>query len=198
MGAQINMLNIPNLLTLLRIVLVPVLAWLLLQHAYAAALAVFLAAGISDALDGFLARRWNQFTPLGAMLDPIADKLLTLTCVGLLAWQGLLPLWLALALVVRDLVIVAGAAAYHRLAGGLEMEPTRLGKLHTLVVFGLFALVLGNAAAVVATPDQMLPLFGLALLLTAASGLHYIWVWGRKAARLADRRQSRTLSNSNP
>jgi cardiolipin synthase len=179
------MLNIPNLLTLLRIVLVPVPAWLLLRHAYATALAVFLAAGMSDALDGFLARRWNQFTPLGAMLDPIADKLLTLTCVGLLAWQSLLPLWLALALIARDLVIVAGAAAYHRLAGGLEMAPTLLGKIHTSIIFGMFALVLANAAAVVATPDQMRPLFGLALLVTLASGLNYMWVWGRKAARLS-------------
>lgn len=187
MNVMANALNIPNLLTLLRIVLVPALAWLLLRHAYAAALVVFLAAGISDALDGFLARRWNQFTPLGAMLDPIADKLLTLTCVGLLTWQSLLPIWLALALIARDAAIVAGAAAYHRLRGGLEMAPTLLGKTHTFLVFGLFALILANAGELLSASEWLPFGFGLALVITAASGLHYVWVWGRKAAGLTAR-----------
>lgn len=182
-----NALSIPNLLTLLRIVLVPVLAWLQLRHAYAAALAVFLAAGMSDALDGFLARRWNQFTPLGAMLDPIADKLLTLTCVGLLAWQSLLPVWLALALVARDVAIVAGAAIYHRLAGGLEMAPTLPGKTHTFLVFGLFALILANAGELLSASEWLPFGFGLVFVVTVSSGLHYVWVWGRKAADLPAR-----------
>lgn len=177
-------MNIPNTITVIRMLLVPLLVYLLLHGAFGAAMWVFLAAGVSDALDGFIARRFGRFTRLGAVLDPLADKLLVVSSVLVLARLGSLPWWLALTIVARDLLIVGGAVAYCLRAGRLEMEPSVPGKMNTLVLVSLIYLVLGQEAGLVRVSGWLPVLFVLAFLTTVISGGHYVVVWGKKAHAL--------------
>ena len=180
--------NVPNILTLLRVLAAPLLAYFLMRHHYDYALYTFIFAAVSDALDGLIARRFNLSTYFGAALDPLADKLITLTCLLVLTFQALVPLWLTLAMVVRDTVIVAGAFAYHRLFGEVDIHPTRLGKLHTVAAFALFITVLANAARLIEITNY-LPIFFLLVLVFALGSLaQYVWLWGKKAEREAARR----------
>ena len=176
-------LNPANTLTLLRLLAVPGVAWLLETGRYAAAFWLFLAAALSDGIDGFLARRYGWTTPLGALLDTLTDKALGIATLLLLTWQDLIPWWVAGAIVLRDAVIVLGALAYRSLAGHLNIQPTWLGKTNTFLEFVLLCVVLAQAGL-------LLPLAGLARLLflvvfatTVGSGLHYVVVWGRRYRR---------------
>ena len=175
-------MNVPNAITSVRILLVPFLAYLLLHGAYGAAIWVFLAAGVSDALDGFIARRFNLCTRVGAVLDPLADKMLIVVSVLTLAWRGLLPWWLAFVIAGRDLIIVGGAAAYALRAGRVEMEPSVPSKVNTGVQITLVLVVLGTAAGVIRTAGWLPALFGIAFVTTVVSGVHYVVVWGLRAA----------------
>ncbi len=176
-------MNIPNAISLLRVLLVPLLLSFLLHGEFRAALWVLLAAGISDALDGAIARRFNMMTELGAFLDPLADKALIIASVVALAWIGLLPRWLAALVIMRDLIIMGGAAAYYLRAGQLKMAPSIPGKVHTFVLICTVILVLITAAGLAHT--AWLPaLFGCAFITTIFSGVHYVVLWGRKAANI--------------
>jgi cardiolipin synthase (CMP-forming) len=138
--------HLPNAITVLRVALIPLQAWLLLERDYALAFALFVASGLSDLADGFIARRWNLRTRFGAIADPLADKLTMLTVVLLLAMQGWLPWWFAALVIGRDLVIVAGAVAYHWVVGHVEMAPSWLSKLNTALEFAFLASVLAFGA----------------------------------------------------
>jgi cardiolipin synthase (CMP-forming) len=175
------MRHVPNALTLLRFLLIPVLVILLAQRRYDAAFAVFFVSALSDFADGVIARRWNARTRFGAIADPLADKLTMLTVTLTLAVQGLLPLWLVAAIVVRDVVIVGGALAYHYTVARYDVAPTLLSKLNTVIEFVTLALVLGTAADIVRAGNAMPMLFVLLLVTIVASGLQYVWVWGRRA-----------------
>src|SRR5512135_3451696 len=107
------MRHVPNLITALRFLLIPLLVVLLVGRRYEAAFAVFVVSALSDLADGVIARRWNARTRLGAIADPLADKLTMLAVTLVMTAQALMPVWLAAAIVVRDLVIVAGAIAFH-------------------------------------------------------------------------------------
>jgi cardiolipin synthase len=180
--------NVPNVLTLLRVLAAPLLAYFLLRAHYHYALYTFAAAALTDMLDGFVARHFNRTTEFGAALDPLADKLITLTCLLILTFQTLVPLWLTLVMVVRDAVIVAGAFAYHHLFGGIDIHPTRLGKLYTVAAFTLFIAVLANAAQLIAITNYSPIFFLLVLVLAVGSLAQYVWLWGKKAGREAARR----------
>ena len=121
------MRHIPNALTLLRFLLIPALVFLLAQRRYDAAFAVFVVSALSDFSDGVIARHWNARTRFGEIADPLADKLTMLAVTITLAVQGLLPLWLVVAILVRDVVIVGGGLAYHYMVGRYDMAPTLLG-----------------------------------------------------------------------
>jgi cardiolipin synthase len=177
-------MNIPNTITILRIFILPLLVYLLVNGSYTGALWLLAGAGISDALDGFIARRFGMITYLGSILDPLADKLLITVSALALAWTGLLPWWLAVVICLRDLVIVVGATAYYMRAGKIEMAPTIPGKLSTLLQFLLIFIVLGNASGMVRAAEALPALFLLVLLTALFSGGHYMLVWGRKAAAL--------------
>jgi cardiolipin synthase len=182
------MLNVPNAITLLRLALVPVLAVLLATGGYAAAIAVFLAAALSDALDGFIARRYAVSSELGATLDPIADKLSMFAATVLLAWDDLLPLGLAAAIVLRDVVIVGGVVAYRVLIGPVEMAPTRLSKINTTLEFALLLLVMAIGAGWLARSGWLTALFIAVGLTVVASGAQYVRIGVRKAAAARTRR----------
>ncbi|MFA9459419.1 CDP-alcohol phosphatidyltransferase family protein [Thiohalorhabdus sp. Cl-TMA] len=174
-------MNVANALTLLRLAAVPFLVLLLHEGRYREALVLFVLAGISDAVDGFVAKRFGQETQLGKVLDPIADKALVVTVYVALAWVALIPFWLVVAVVSRDLIIVGGALAYHYLTGALEMVPTFLSKLNTALQLALVTLVLVEAALPMGVHVWVDWLAVLVLVTTVASGLQYVVVWLRKA-----------------
>jgi cardiolipin synthase len=176
-------MTLPNVITLARIALIPVVAYALATHAYRVALPIFLIAALSDAADGYIARRFAMTSRLGAALDPIADKLNMLAATVLLAWQGLLPMWLAAAIIARDVVIVAGAVAYRTALGHLDVAPTRLSKLNTVIEFVLLLVVMASAARWIDAADVLPFAFAITGASVVASGVQYVWLWGRKALR---------------
>ena len=177
-------MNLPNLLTCLRILMVPVILVLLARGEYGAAMWLVLAAGVTDVLDGFIARRFGLATYLGALLDPLADKILIVSAVVVLARSGLVPWWLAAAVIGRDLVILGGAAAWYRKARRLDMEPTLLSKANTFVQITLVYLVIAHGAGLIRIAPLLPVLFILALVTTVVSGIHYVAVWGGRARTL--------------
>lgn len=176
------LLTLPNAITLLRVFLVPAVILCLLRHRYDAAFWLFVSAGLGDWLDGFLARRLNQVSRIGAILDPVADKMIMVSVSVILAWQCLLPAWFACVLVLRDVVIVLGALAYHFLFGHVEMAPTRLSKFNTLLAFAVLGATLAEANGMI-SPGPVLPAaYWIVLATLLASGVNYVWIWGHRAA----------------
>jgi cardiolipin synthase len=174
-------MNVANAITLLRLCLVPALAFFLLEGSYVAAFWTFVVASVSDGIDGFVARQFNQRTQIGAVLDPIADKLLILASVVMLAWIKVLPLWLAALMVGRDFVIVVGALSFRLAIGPYAMAPTALGKLCTFFQFSLLVVLLAHSAGYLDVGAYLPWLFAVVALFTLLSGIHYVWVWSRKA-----------------
>jgi cardiolipin synthase len=176
-----SMLNLPNALTLLRFALVPAIALHMLEGAFDTACALFLVSALSDLADGHIARRYNLRTRFGAVADPLADKLTMLTVALLLAWLQALPWWLALAVVLRDALIVGGALAYHLLIGPVDMAPSRISKLNTALEFTLLAAVLALQAGWLPDGAWHPALLAATLATLIASGTDYVVVWSRKA-----------------
>jgi cardiolipin synthase len=176
--------HLPNLITLLRIVLVVPLCRLIDDGNYASALVVAAVAGFSDAVDGFLAKHFGWQSWLGGVLDPIADKLLLTAGFVMLTLDASLPAWLTVIVVGRDIVIVAGALAYHRLVGRFDAAPTRLSKLTTVVQIVCVLMVLVDRAHLLSLPPAVFDIaFVVATALTVASGLDYVLTWSRRAWR---------------
>ena len=172
--------TIPNLLTAARIVLTPFVAWHLWEGDVEGAFWLFAAAAVTDLLDGTLARLLNQRSVLGAWLDPIADKLMLLTTTAFLCLTGLLPLWLLWTVAIRDGVILAGAEAYRRLTGGLDVRPTLSGKAAIAMEFILVSFTLADLALDWGMDDYIYPLAQFTAVLVAFSGLRYVWIWSGK------------------
>lgn len=179
------MLNLPNSITLARIALIPVIALQVMERNYEPAFWLFVLCAVGDALDGYLARRLNLRTRFGSVADPLADKFTMLIVTLLLASQAWIPWWFALLSVARDIVIVIGALAWHVRIGPVEMAPTRLSKVNTLLEFIFIAAVLWQAHGQL---DDLLWITDGLLWVTSAtvlvSGLQYVWVWGRRALQV--------------
>lgn len=172
--------TIPNLLTLLRFILVPFVAWRLLVGDAAGAFIYFAIAAGTDFFDGYLARLLNQKSVLGAWLDPLADKAMLLTVILILAARGSLPIWLALIVVLRDVAVLVGAAAWLNLTGRLDVAPTRGGKAATFAEFLLVCVLLGQAWLDMDLGMTLDALIVLTAFLAAFSGTQYVWRWARK------------------
>ncbi|MEJ2516062.1 MAG: CDP-alcohol phosphatidyltransferase family protein [Gammaproteobacteria bacterium] len=173
--------DIPNLLCILRMFLAAPVAWMILEGNYDVALALFFVAGFTDGLDGFLAKRFHWQTELGGMLDPIADKLLIFSAFVCLWVVGLVPLWLLLVVVGRDVMIVSGAVAYRVLVGPFEASPTLISKLNSAVQL-LFVLLALTYLALGQPPRPLLTGLALIILLTTViSGTDYVINWARRA-----------------
>ncbi|MCE5243569.1 MAG: CDP-alcohol phosphatidyltransferase family protein [Syntrophobacteraceae bacterium] len=166
-------MTIPNFLTLSRILLTPVLVWLLLDRRMNQALAVFFVAGVTDGLDGLIARLFHQKSQLGAYLDPLADKLLLVTSFFLLAWLDLIPYWLAIIAISRDAMILLGMMTlmFHRIE--VDIKPVLMSKLTTL--FQLLTVLAAMGSSLVVLPAYV---YGFLFLTTAAfsvvSGIQYL------------------------
>ncbi len=177
-------MNIPNTISLGRIFIVPMCVWLILREAIAPAFWLFMAAAISDAVDGFIAKRFNCVTKLGGYLDAIADKTLLVSIFVSLGVQGYLPLWLVILVVFRDLLIVCGAALYQTMTQALSMEPLMISKVNTTAQLVLAVSVLGNTAFQLSLGSML----DLGILVVAAttflSGAVYVWEWSRRASEM--------------
>ncbi len=174
------LLSIPNMLTLLRIVMTPMIAYMLLRDEAVWALLLLLIAGLSDLLDGAIARFFDQRTIVGAYLDPLADKLMLITTMVTLFHLGVVPLFLFLAVVFRDVLIVLGAISYELVTHNLKMEPSLISKATTAAQIVLLLLLISDMAWPV-DAQLVRGVVWLTFVLTVASGLHYLVVWTRKA-----------------
>ncbi|HLT91709.1 MAG TPA: CDP-alcohol phosphatidyltransferase family protein [Woeseiaceae bacterium] len=174
---------LPNAISLLRIALVAPVVLAMLDGRFEHAIVLFFIAGFSDGLDGWLAKRFGWHTRLGGILDPIADKLLVAAAFITLVYTDLVPLWLAALVVLRDVVIVGGAAAYNFLIGPVQGEPTRISKLNTALEL-LYVLVVLLRAAFAWPPQVAEIVLGAAVMVTVViSGIDYVWSWSRRAQR---------------
>lgn len=175
-------MSLPNLISLGRLLAVPLAVWLILNDLLLAAFWLFVAAGISDAVDGYLAKRLNAETVLGKYLDPLADKALLVSVFISLGAVGYLQSWLVILVVFRDALIVSGALLYHTMTQKLTLEPLWISKLNTAAQIVLVAMLLGERG--MDLPIHMatqLMVFATALT-TFASGAAYVFEWTRRAA----------------
>jgi cardiolipin synthase len=172
---------LPNAISILRIALVAPILMLILEGSFGWALALFWLAGFSDGVDGYLAKRFNWHTRLGALLDPVADKLLVAGLFITLAYTGDIPVWLAATVILRDVVIVAGATAYNFLVRPVQGEPTRVSKLNTALQLLFLLFVISRAGF--GWPEEItITILGASVLITVViSGLDYVWSWSRRA-----------------
>jgi cardiolipin synthase len=176
-----NLSAIPNILTVMRLLLVIPLVMLLLSNQYALALTVFVIAGLSDGLDGFIARQYGWTSRFGSIFDPIADKLLMVSSFFMLCWQELLPWWLFVTILLRDLAIVGGAYAYHQLFTINKLSPTYLSKFNTFMQILLVVVVIYSMATDSYTTLLIQTLIYMVLATTITSGVQYTGIWGKKA-----------------
>lgn len=165
----------------MRIALVAPILLLILDGNFGWALGLFALAGFSDGLDGYLAKRFDWGTRLGALLDPVADKLLVAGLFITLAHTGDIPVWLASVVILRDVVIVTGATAYNFLVRPVEGEPTRISKLNTALQLLFLLFVLSRAGF--GWPDQIsITVLGASVLITVViSGVNYVASWSSRA-----------------
>jgi len=174
---------IPNAISMLRIALVIPVLWLILNGGYGWALLLFWAAGFSDGLDGYLAARYDWQSRIGALLDPIADKLLVAGMFITLTYTQHIPIGLTALVLFRDMVIIGGAVAYNYLIKPVEGEPTRISKINTVMQLLFLLFVLSRAAF--GWPDKIaLTVLGAATLVTVVvSGIDYVVQWSDRARK---------------
>lgn len=171
------MSHLPNILTLMRLAAAPVLVVLLRDERHALALALFVIAGLSDGLDGYIAKRYSHVSRLGAILDPVADKVLIVSAYVMLTLLGLVPFWLLVTVVFRDLLIVGGCLMLFILNGSVQMRPSPISKLNTFLQITLVIVVLVHATDWISLGPAVTLLIAAVFTTTVLSGVHYLWIW---------------------
>jgi cardiolipin synthase len=179
-------INLPNLITLARLLASPLTVYLILNEAWLAAFWIFVAAGLSDAVDGYLAKRFDARTLVGSYLDPLADKTLLVSAFVVLGYLHQLPVWLVILVVFRDLLIIGGALLVLTLTGELAMQPLMISKINTVVQFVLPVLVLAGLGFGIDGEWVVRWLGYLVALTTGLSGAIYVASWVRQAAEMGD------------
>ena len=184
-----RILTVPNLLTVFRMVLIPVFVTLLFYQRFELALAVFVVAGLTDGLDGLLARRFDQQTQLGTILDPIADKLMMVTAFVVLSMRSVfpqpipshlpVPFWVTVAVISRDVFIIVGAAAINIMTGFRGFRPSWLGKLNTTVQIVAITIIMFAASVPYYTGYYLPTVYAAVFALALFSGLHYVFFVSR-------------------
>jgi cardiolipin synthase len=183
--------DLPNLITIFRVLLIYPVVYLVLQQEHQLALALFFIAGASDVIDGFLARRFGWTSRLGSWLDPVADKTMQISVYFVMAWVELIPWWLVVAVILRDAVIVAGGIAYYFLIEKGSAEPCLLSKINTgLQILVILAVLFHHG--VMAIPELWISMLFYTVLATIIlSGGNYVWIWSRRA--IAARQRTRGM-----
>lgn len=175
--------DIPNAISIARIILVLPIVWLLLNGDYKVAMLLFFVAGVSDALDGFLAKHYGWQSWLGGILDPLADKFLLMSAYLCLGWLGELPWWFVGLVVLRDVVIVGGALVYNYRVAQLDAEPTLISKLNTLLQIVLVLAVVYDLGFSTLHAQLISVLLWSVVCTTILSGMGYVMDWGRRASK---------------
>ena len=175
-----NILNVPNILTLARIIITPVIVYAILSGEAVMALILMVAAGITDMLDGAIARYFDMRTTVGAYLDPLADKLMLISMFVTLFIIGEVPLFLFLAVIFRDVIIVVGAMAYEMVTHSLKMEPSLASKATTFMQI-IYVVTMLLHMAYPLGESWIEAVVWITFVVTCISGLHYMLVWTRKA-----------------
>jgi len=173
--------DLPNIISLLRLLVVLPVVYLLLEQKFGSALLLFTVAGLSDGLDGFLAKHYGWQTRLGGILDPLADKVLLVACFLVLGALSLVPVWLVVAVVFRDLLIVVGAVLYNYRVEVVEAAPIPVSKLSTLLQILLIVAVITDAGPLPLPLWIIKALIWACLVTVIVSGTQYVWIWSRKA-----------------
>jgi len=179
--------NIPNLITLGRILLVPVIIWAIASGQMAVAFVLFVIAGISDAVDGFLAKRFHMQSETGALLDPLADKTLLVSIFVALGITADLPRWLVILVVSRDVIIIGAVIVSWLLGRPIPMKPLMVSKLNTVAQVSYAALVLASLGFGLVLPTLDVLLKALVTVLTLASVSAYLVEWFRHMSELEPR-----------
>lgn len=172
-------MNIPNFLTLLRILLVPLVIWAIATGQMALALAAFVLAGVTDAVDGYIAKHFDQQTELGAYLDPLADKTLIVSIYVSLAIYGFIPPWVAILVVSRDIMIVGAVLLATLLDRPLAIQPLMVSKANTAAQIVFAALVLASRGLKLDLDWAILAVMWTVAALTLASAAAYLVAWTR-------------------
>jgi cardiolipin synthase len=170
-------LNLPNIITIGRIIAVPLIVWLIITGRFMPAFTVFVIAGVSDAIDGFLAKRFGLATELGAYLDPIADKLLLVSIYVALGTQTILPAWLVILVVSRDVLIVGAVMLSWLLDRPVKMTPLMISKANTAAQIILAAITLGALGFGIDAADLISLCTILVAGLTILSTFAYMRLW---------------------
>jgi cardiolipin synthase len=160
--------------------LVPVIVWLILNDQMLIAFATFVVAGVSDALDGLIAKQFDLVTPLGTYLDPLADKILLVSIYVTLGIQEDLPSWLVILVVSRDILIVGGIILASMLELRITIAPTKVSKVNTFCQISLAAIVLGDRGLDIGFPNVIVVCVYLVALTTVLSGYSYIQQWSQQ------------------
>ena len=171
--------SIPNIITLGRIILVPVIVWAIVSSQMEIAFAIFVIAGVSDAIDGFLAKRFNMTSELGALLDPLADKALLVSIYVALGIWGAVPRWLVILVVSRDIMIVSAVMVSWVFGKPVPMKPLMVSKLNTVAQVGFAALVLASLGFGFQPRPYDLILMGFVTIFTLVSVSFYLVEWVR-------------------
>jgi cardiolipin synthase len=188
--------HLPNAITVSRILLVAPIAVSLAHHRLLSTIGLFGVAAFSDAADGFLAKRYGWQSELGAMLDPIADKLLLVTVFIALAYLRLVPVWLMVSAVARDLIIVSGAVLYRIFIGKISIRPSVVSKFNTLCQAG-FILAVVAREKFSAPPDWAVKVLGALVFATVVvSGIDYVLIYSRRALGAARPRAAARAGDS--
>lgn len=177
-------MNVPNLISLARLLSVPIVVWSLLAEETVLAFWLFIAAGVSDAIDGFIAKRMGHRTVVGGFLDPLADKALLVSVYIALGRIGAFPLWIVILVVSRDILIIGGAILFQTLTHSLKPEPLMVSKLNTLAQIVLAAVTLGQLALGADWHPMIMILVWSVAVTTLASGASYIVQWSRRLATM--------------
>jgi cardiolipin synthase (CMP-forming) len=190
--------QLPNLVSSIRILLAVPMALTLAHHQFIATLWLFGAAAVSDAVDGFLAKRFDWQTELGGILDPVADKLMLATVFVMLAVLGYVPIWLTAAVIGRDCIIVLGAISYRVWIGPVKARPSLISKLNTLCQVIFILAVIGALRFSWPSPWVALPLGALVFVTVVVSGMDYVLVYGRQAIVQARARHAQAHPGAAP
>jgi len=169
--------NLPNLISLMRLLTVPLIVWLIIAEQFSYAFWIFIAAGISDGVDGFLAKHFDTRTKLGAYLDPIADKTLLVSVFIALGAKGIVPSWLVILVVSRDFLIIGAALLSWMLEIPFKVQPLFLSKVNTACQIVMIGVVLGTTGYDIAIAPVSTVLIYLTGGLTVSSGAQYLWNW---------------------
>ncbi len=175
-------MNLPNLITIARILLVPVTVWLIISEAFGLAFLAFIVAGVSDGVDGAIARRYGLRTELGAYLDPLADKALLVSIYVSLGMLKVLPAWLVILVVTRDILIVGAVILSRLMDKPLQMAPLMISKINTAAQIVFAGAVLGVLELGIGIEPFLTAGMVLVAGLTAASGALYLREWLRHMA----------------